>query len=81
MNPAASGFSGADAVISIFSIECKNHARWALPEWWRQTKADADGKAMPVMIVKRPRTAKPEEQWVIMDVETLARIIEWIGND
>lgn len=80
-NPAASGFSGADAVVGPFAVECKNQARWRLPDWWKQTLEQAESdKAFPVMVVKRPGVAAPEKQWAIMDVETLARLIEWIDE-
>ena len=32
--------------------EAKNQARLKLPEWWRQTKADAPGSAVPVLTFK-----------------------------
>ena len=47
-NPAASGFSGADAVVGPFCIEIKNHTRLELPAWWAQALEQAKASEFPV---------------------------------
>lgn len=76
INPAASGFSGADAVVGGFAIECKNVARNLMPEWWRQAKGQVQGNEIPVVVHKRAGTGAMADQWVTMDLDTFCRILD-----
>ena len=74
------GYSGGDIHVAASGVEllveCKNRQRLELPEWWRQACDDANQwGALPVLVVKRPRTTNPAHQWAICDLQTLTHII------
>ena len=74
------GYSGGDIHVTTsrleLLVECKNRKAMALPEWWRQTVDDANQwGALPLLVVKRPRTTNPAHQWAICDLQTLTQII------
>ena len=64
-------------------IEAKDYGGRILAAQWvaeAQTEAVNDGADIGVVIAKRKGVTDPAKQWVLMDVETFARLIEG-GSD
>jgi len=59
-------------------IEVKNHARHDLSGWLSEAHVEAGNDDAPygVVVFKRRGTAKPAEQYVLMDVATFTRLLE-----
>lgn len=59
-------------------IECKAQARHSLAEWLEEARREAGNDDAPVGVVifKRRGTTHPAQQYVLMDTETLARLLE-----
>ena len=64
-------------------IEAKSVKRFDLAGWLDEARNEANNADAPigVVIFKRPRTQKPEEQYVLMTGETFARLLEGGGWD
>lgn len=58
-------------------IECKDHARTALPEWVAQahTEAGNDDALTGVVVAKRRGTTDPGRWWVHMTVDDLLALL------
>lgn len=59
-------------------IECKAQARHSLAEWLEEARVEAgnDDAALGVVIFKKRGTANPAEQYVLMDAESFAILLE-----
>jgi len=59
-------------------IECKNTTRLNLPGWLREAESERfhDDAAIGVVMHKKRGTTNPAEQYVTMDAETFARLLE-----
>lgn len=59
-------------------IECKNVASTALPAWLREADIERgnDDAAIGVVAHKRHGSARPEEQFVTMTLETFAQLLQ-----
>lgn len=58
------------------TAELKNTTRTALATWWAEAETEAtnDG-GLPIVIHKRHGVADPAKQWVLLDLDTLAKIL------
>lgn len=79
-NPAASGFTGADAEVGPFSIECKNQVTNKMPSWWDQAVEDAREGMLPVVVHKRAGFGSTPDQWVTMNLEVFVEIVKRMGG-
>lgn len=59
-------------------LELKNHNRHELGVWLEEATLEAGNDDAPIgaVIFKRRGTANPAEQYVLMDAETFARLLE-----
>lgn len=59
-------------------IECKSVAKLALPAWLREAEIERgnDDAIVGVVMHKKRGTTDPAEQYVTMDAESFARLIE-----
>lgn len=59
-------------------IECKNTSRDNLPLWMREAEIERENAdaVIGVVVHKRQRSAKPEEQYVTMTLEQFALLLE-----
>ncbi len=60
------------------AVECKDYAgRHELPQWLREAEAERANKnaAYGVVVWKRRGTARPQEQYVTMTLETFAAML------
>lgn len=60
-------------------IECKDHGGRLQPAQWvreANTEASNDEAHAGIVIAKRKGTTNPSEQWVIMDVASLVRLLK-----
>lgn len=59
-------------------IECKNTTRLDLPGWLREAEVERgnDDAVIGVVAHKRHGSANPADQYVSMDLETFARLLE-----
>lgn len=63
---------------SRITIECKDYGgRLQLPQWIKEahTEATNDNTLCGVVVAKRRGTAKPEEQWAILTLGDLVKIL------
>ncbi|MGC2866005.1 hypothetical protein ACMG4H_14255 [Corynebacterium glutamicum] len=62
----------------LLAIECKNTTTMSLPQWEREATTEAlnYGAHAGVIVHKRRGTAQPQEQWVTMTTETLAKLLK-----
>ena len=69
-----------DIALEPFVLECKDHATLALSEWVRQAKREASnaGADYGVVVAKR-RRASVADAYVVMDLETFARLVAAFG--
>lgn len=59
------------------TIECKREKGFGLAGWWKEAQVEAQNdNGIPIVIHKRKGTAKPEDQWVLMDVATLMKLMQ-----
>lgn len=64
------------ALPDIMVIEAKDVAKFALADWVRQAKREADHAGVPYgAVVAKKRRAPVEEAYVILDLETLGRLL------
>lgn len=73
------GNSGIDIQLSNrarelfpFAVECKNYARIAVYNWWKQAKENSTEELSPLLIIKQNRS----EPLVIMSWETFEKLIK-----
>ncbi|MDN4598476.1 hypothetical protein [Leifsonia virtsii] len=59
-------------------IECKNVTSTALPAWLREAEVERgnDDAAIGVVVHKRHGSARPDEQFVTMSLETFAHLLQ-----
>ena len=58
----------ADVVLDGWLVECKDHGRWSVPEWWRQVVAKCREGERPVLVLKQ-RQKPTGEALVVMRLE------------
>lgn len=60
-----------------FIVECKNVKVVDLPGWTREAKAEAANAGVPygVVLHKRRGSAKPDEQWVTVELRTFLELV------
>ena len=59
-------------------LECKDYGGRLQPaQWVREARTEAanDQARAGIVIAKRRGTTRPEDQWVLMDLETLTQLI------
>ena len=59
-------------------LELKNHKTFELGKWWDEAQVERghDDATVAAVVFKRPRITDPMQQYVLMDVETLCRLVE-----
>lgn len=64
-------------------IEVKNHSRDNLPLWMREVEIEKGNDDAPIGVVvhKRHRSGKPEDQYVTCDLATFALLLEGGPDD
>ena len=63
----------ADVVLDGWLVECKDHGRWTVPEWWRQVVAKCRDGETPVLVLKR-RQLPTGEALVVLRLEDWDRM-------
>lgn len=64
---------------SRWAIDCKDHAKHTLSAWIKQVKQEAVNSEKPLaVVVVKKRGGKPEDAYVVMDLETWARLEEYL---
>ena len=63
-------------------VECKNEAKFSLSTWVKEAQAEAinAGAVAGIVVAKRPRTAYPEEQYVILTLGDFLNILAAQGE-
>lgn len=66
-----------DSLGNLIAVECKNVNHLDLPLWNRQARVEAEnyGALVGVAIHKRHGKARPEDQWVTMDLDSFATLL------
>ena len=58
--------------------ECKNHAALKLAEWMRETETERKNANADhgILVVKRRGSNKPAEQYVVLTLETVVKLLK-----
>jgi hypothetical protein len=61
--------------------ECKNHKQIRLAEWLTETETETSNAnaEIGVLVAKRPGRGQPEEQYAIVTLETMTRLLKAAG--
>ena len=57
------------------SVECKNHSRMSVPQWFQQCVTEAPDGCEPVLVCKHPGTSTVADDYVVMSMETFSKLI------
>lgn len=61
--------------------ECKNHKQHRLNEWLNETETERTNAnaELGILIVKRAGTTNPDQQYAVITVETLLKLLQQAG--
>ena len=62
-------------------VECKNHEKWSLKDWLKQSQEDCPPDRVPVVIMKKANTNKVgakgnQQNLIVLDLEDFLKLVD-----